>query len=76
MNKATRIVPVVVMLAILLGVASFTQLSELGAVIEFVAFVENPANQPIVVAGFVVGVLAVYLVSLLAATRLYRNKEL
>ena len=76
MNKAMRIVPVVVMLAFLLGAASLTQLSELNAVIEFVAFVENPVNQPAVIAGFIVGVLAVYLVSCLAATRLYRNKEL
>lgn len=77
MNKAMRIVPVVVMLAILLAIASFSQLAELGAVAQLLHdTVENPASQPLVIAGTVVAVLAIYVISFLAAVRLYRTKEL
>lgn len=77
MNKAMRIVPVVVMLAILLAIASFSQLAELGAVAQLLHdTVENPASQPLVIAGTVVAVLAIYVISFLAAVRLYRSKEL
>lgn len=77
MNKAMRIVPVVVMLAILLAIASFSQLAELGAVAQLLHdTIENPASQPLVIAGTVVAVLAIYVISFLAAVRLYRTKEL
>ena len=80
MNKAMRIVPVVIVLLFVVAVPlagdalAGGQLAPVANAID--AFVSDPANQIVVCAVVAIAVLAVYAASCLIAARMYRAKEL
>ena len=80
MNKAMRIVPVVIVLLLVVAVPwagdalAGGQLAPVANAID--AFVSDPANQIVVCAVVAIAVLAVYAASCLIAARMYRAKEL
>lgn len=80
MNKAMRIVPVVIVLLFVVAVplaGDALQGGQLAPVANAIdAFVSDPANQIVVCAAVAIAVLAVYAASCLIAARMYRAKEL
>lgn len=80
MNKAMRIVPVVIVLLFVVAVplaGDALQGGQLAPVANAIdSFVSDPANQIVVCAAVAIAVLAVYAASCLIAARMYRAKEL
>ena len=80
MNKAMRIVPVVIVLLFVVAVplaGDALQGGQLAPVANAIdAFISDPANQIVVCAAVAIAVLAVYAASCLIAARMYRAKEL
>lgn len=80
MNKAMRIVPVVIVLLFVVAVPligdALTDLSGFGWVADLIAFVNDESNLLIAMASAAAATLAIYAVSCAVAARLYRSKEL
>lgn len=79
-TKATRIVPVVVILlfvpALLAAMDALAGMQSMPWLADLTAFASDEANLPVLIAVVVAVVLALYALSCAAAIRLYRGKEL
>lgn len=80
MNKAMRIVPIVIVLLFVVAVPfagnALADLAGAGWMAVFVAFANDPRNLLAVMGAIAAIVLVVYAISCVAAARLYRRKEL
>lgn len=77
LTKALRWLPAGILIVIFLIVMVAPQLIDVPAfLIEAMAILDDPANQPAILAGIIAATLAVYVASCAAAMALYQRKEL